>query len=624
MSPDDPSLSTTQKSLYLWRTYLRKQKKLLFFAVLAGGIAAASAGFGIPVIMEKVFPIVFGTKPMPEWIRVWLESRVSPEHFDALALWVTAASLPLIMLLKGSATYINVYLLSKAGLNVLEEMRTKVFSRLQRLPLSFHDKHKSGDLLSRLVHDTQYLQEGMLAVMNDLVIQPLTLLAAFGYLAYASWGNAQVPTFLLNMLIAMACVPIVKKAGTLMLKRTGKMFAGMGDITATIQENLASQRDIRAFCLEDKQAETLRGQIKLFFSMMMKMVLWRQAITPAIEIVSAFALAFSLYVGCSDGLTVEQFGAIAIALYYCYEPIKRLGVVHNTLRMNTLMMARINEVIYAEDRMPEPENPVALGRARGEVGFNHVEFAYDADNLVLKGIDLSVPAGQIVALVGPSGSGKTTFINLLCRFYDAGEGSVTIDGVDVRQIAKAELRDTVGLVSQHPVLFHMSIRENIRLGRQSASNDEVERAARLAFVDEFALKEADGYDRMIGEGGEGLSGGQRQRVSIARAFLKNAPIMILDEATASLDMTSEAKIQESLESLTEGKTTFVIAHRFSTIRMAHRILVFDQGRIVADGPHTSLYESSALYRDLYDKQMMKQLAAETEEQEETNRELCHA
>ena len=606
MSKDDPSQSVVQKSLYLWRTYLKSQKKALFIAVLAGGVAAASAGFGIPLIMEKVFPIVFGTKPLPDWIRGWLEARFSPDDLTELALWVTAASLPLIMLLKGVASYINVYFLSKAGLNVLEEMRMKVFSRLQQLPLSFHDKHKNGDLLSRLVYDTQFLQEGMLSVMNDLVIQPLTLLAAFGYLAYASWDSAQVPTFLANMLIAMACVPIVKKAGTLMLGRTGQMFAGIGDITATIQQNLSSQRDVRAFCLEEKEAETLRNQIKLFFSAMMRMVFWRQAITPGVEVVSALALAFSLYVGCSDGLTLEQFVAIAMALYYCYDPIKKLGVVHNQLKLNTLIMERINEVIYAEDKMPEPQNPATLGRARGEVAFNHVEFAYEPENPVLKRVDLVVPEGQIVALVGPSGSGKTTFINLICRFYDVVEGSVTIDGVDVRQIAKAELRDTVGLVSQHPVLFRMSIRENIRLGCQSASDEEVERAAQFAFVDEFALKEVEGYDRMIGEGGEGLSGGQRQRVSIARAFLKNAPIMILDEATASLDMTSEAKIQTSLESLTKGRTTFVIAHRFSTIRMAHRILVFDQGEIVADGSHSELYESSALYRDLYNKQMMKQ------------------
>lgn len=604
MSPDDPSLSLAQKTLYLWRTYLSNQKKTLFWAVFAGGIAAASAGFGIPTIMKEVFPIVFGTEPLPDFLKQRLEGWFPGVDLNSLALWVTAAALPLIMLLKGAASYANIYLLSKAGLGVLESMRLRMFARLQELPLSFHDKRKKGDLLSRLIHDTQYLQEGMLTVMNDLVIQPLTLLAAAGYLVYASWGNDIVPALLMNMLIAMACVPIVKKIGTMMLKRTAQMFAGMGDITATIQENLSSQRDIRAFCLEERQAESLREQIKRFFSAMMRMTLLRQTITPAVEIVSAFALAFSLYVGCSKGLTLTEFSAIAMALYYCYDPIKRLGMVQNQLKLNSVMMTRINEVLYAEDKMPEPVHPVSIGRPAGQIVYDRVEFSYEEGTPVLRDLSLEVSAGQIVALVGPSGSGKTTFINLLCRFYDVDSGSVKIDGVDVRDIANAELRDSLGLVSQHPVLFHMSILENIRLGRQGASDDEVLRAGHLAFVDEFVSQDSEGYNRMIGEGGEGLSGGQRQRVSIARAFLKNAPIMILDEATASLDMASEARIQESLDKLTKGRTTFVIAHRFSTIRMAHRILVFDQGRIVADGNHEGLYESSALYRDLYDKQIM--------------------
>ncbi len=604
MSPDDPSLSLAQKTLYLWRTYLSNQKKTLFWAVFAGGIAAASAGFGIPTIMKEVFPIVFGTEPLPDFLKQRLEGWFPGVDLNSLALWVTAAALPLIMLLKGAASYANIYLLSKAGLGVLESMRLRMFARLQELPLSFHDKRKKGDLLSRLIHDTQYLQEGMLTVMNDLVIQPLTLLAAAGYLVYASWGNDIVPALLMNMLIAMACVPIVKKIGTMMLKRTAQMFAGMGDITATIQENLSSQRDIRAFCLEERQAESLREQIKRFFSAMMRMTLLRQTITPAVEIVSAFALAFSLYVGCSKGLTLTEFSAIAMALYYCYDPIKRLGMVQNQLKLNSVMMTRINEVLYAEDKMPEPVHPVSIGRPAGQIVYDRVEFSYEEGTPVLRDLSLEVSAGQIVALVGPSGSGKTTFINLLCRFYDVDSGSVKIDGVDVRDIANAELHDSLGLVSQHPVLFHMSILENIRLGRQGASDDEVLRAGHLAFVDEFVSQDSEGYNRMIGEGGEGLSGGQRQRVSIARAFLKNAPIMILDEATASLDMASEARIQESLDKLTKGRTTFVIAHRFSTIRMAHRILVFDQGRIVADGNHEGLYESSALYRDLYDKQIM--------------------
>lgn len=606
MEPPDPSDSTFKKSIYLWHAYLKEHKKTILWAVLAGAVSAACAGFGIPVIIDKVFPIVFGKTPLPEPLKSWAEARFSAEDLAAYTLWGTVALLPLIMLLKGIAQFINVYLLSKIGLKVLEKLRLGIFTKLQELPLSYHEKHKRGDLLSRIIHDAQYLQDGMLNILNDLVIQPLTLLFAFSYLVYASFAEeSQVSTLLANMLLAMACVPIVKKLGSQAMKRAGKAMAGMGDITATIQENLASQREVRSFNLEKYQAENLQGQIRNFFNMMMRLILMRQIITPAVEIISAFALAFSLYIGTSRGITLTQFSAIAIALYYCYEPIKRLGVVHNIAKMTTVMLNRINNVLYAEDSLPEPASPIPLGRVRGDVSYSDVSFSYDGENTVLHHIDLGVPSGQIVALVGPSGSGKTTFINLLSRFYDVNEGSIKIDGIDVRDVANSELRNTIGLVSQHAVLFRGTIMENIRLGRPDATDEEVIRAARLAYVDEFVEQEEKGYDRMLGEGGEGLSGGQRQRVSIARAFLKNAPILILDEATASLDMTSEARIQASFKTLAEGKTTFIIAHRFSTIRMAHRILVFEEGRIVADGDHASLYTTSALYRELYDKQITK-------------------
>ena len=222
---------------------------------------------------------------------------------------------------------------------------------------------------------------------------------------------------------------------------------------------------------------------------------------------------------------------------------------------------------------------------------------------VLKDISVHVPAGQVVALVGPSGSGKTTFINLVCRFYDPDSGLVKLDGVDVRQISRADRTRNIGLVSQFAALFRASILENIRVGRPEASTEAVLTAARQARVDEFAESMPGGYDYMLGEGGSGLSGGQRQRVSIARAFLKNAPVLILDEATSALDMKSEAAIQKELEVLAQGHTTFVIAHRFSTIRMAQRILVFEEGRIIGDGTHSELYEKCALYRNLYDEQV---------------------
>ena len=605
-APLDAQSSTFKRYMYLWRNYLFSQRGIILIAVLAGALSAWAAGFGVPFVMNKMFPIVFGEAKLPPHLQVYVDRLVAPEHQSDVMLWVAASFLPCVVLFKGMMSFLNVYWLTKAGLRILENLRLQVFTRLQELPLAFHEKNKRGDLLSRFIHNTQFLQEGMLNVSNDLIIQPFTLLSALGYLVYASLENDQVPFLLMNMIVACLCVPLVKKLGSRMLSTARKMLSGLGDITSSLQENLTAQRDIRAFGLEQLQIKQLQGQIRNFFNVMMKMVFWQQAIRPAIEVMSALALAFSLYIGCTNGLTLTEFSALATALYFCYEPIKKLGAVQNSLRMTGAMIEGVNSIIFAEDTLPDPEHPVALPKAKGQVSFQNVSFSYDGKNTVLKDVNVEIEKGEIIALVGPSGSGKTTFINLLSRFYDVEAGSVRIDDIDVRDLSRDDLRTNIALVSQHPVLFKGTIKENIALGNPEKDENAVYEAGNLASVSEFTQEHPDGYDRELGESGEGLSGGQKQRVSIARAFLKDAPIIILDEATASLDMTSEEKIQQSLDSLTQGRTTFVIAHRFSTIRHAHRILVFEKGAIIAEGTHASLYESCALYKDLYDKQINTQ------------------
>lgn len=597
-----------KKSLFavyraFWRRYLASQKNMLLFAVFCGGVAAATAGFGLPMMMDKVFPVVFGEAELPEFLSSWIDGHIAPERIPIMTMWAAALAMPLLMLFRGIFSFTNSYLISKVGLEVLEKLRLQVFARLQELPLAYHDKRSRGDLMATTIYYTQMLQTNMMGITNDLVIQPLTLLAALGFLAWQACTSDEVGLLLLNLLLAGMCIPVVKKVGNRMLKRMREMLSGLNDVATVVTQNLAAQRDVRAFCLEKQQTDLLRGKIRLFVNAMFKMVAWKQALTPIIEILSVVALSVSLYLGVSGGISLTQFTAIALALYYCYDPIKRLGNVYNTMQIASTMFQGIDAVLLAEDEMPEPSDPVKLEKIRGDVVFDRVNFSYKKGVPVLRDIRVSVPAGQIVALVGPSGSGKTTFINLVCRFYDPDSGVVKIDGADLRQIARKDRTRIVGLVSQSPVLFKGTIRENIRMGKPSASDAEIEAAGELAAVDEIARERAEGYDRAVGEGGEGLSGGQRQRVSIARAFLKNSPILVLDEATASLDMLSEEKIQQSLDVLMHGRTTFIIAHRFSTIRRANRILVFEGGRIVADGSHEELYAKSALYKDLYDKQV---------------------
>ena len=601
-----PGNTRKERILYIWRNYVRYYKWMLFGSIAAGALSAWASGFGYPFMIKKVFPIVFGNEQLSPEFQAWLVRIVGEEHLHITMVWVAAAFLPFIVAVSGLAGFLNMYWLTAVGMKILERFRTKLYTKYQLLSLSYHEKHKSGDLLSRLMHDTQFLQEGILSTTNDLILQPMMMIGALGYLIYMSFQSAQFCMLMLNMILVGLCIVPIQKIGRSMLNQARKAQAGLGDITASLQENFSSQRDIRAYGMEETQIKTVRTQIKGFLSTMLNVVRWQNVLTPVVEIASAFAIGISLYVGSVNGLGVDDFIAIATAMYLCYEPVKKLGAVHNRLTMCMVGLDRINAILFEPDDLPDPEIPVPLTRCRGDIEFDHVKFSYDGEKAVMNDISLKIPAGQIVALVGPSGAGKTTFANLVCRFYDVTSGAIRIDGVDVRQYRKADLMRNISLVSQYPVLFRGTVAENIHIGNLSATRSAILDAGRRAAVDEIAKEDPNGYDRMIGESGEGLSGGQKQRVSIARAFLKNAPLLILDEATAALDMRSEARIQDQIDSLAQGRTTLIIAHRFSTIRNADRILLFEQGRIIADGNHAELYEKSALYRDLYDKQLMKQ------------------
>lgn len=599
----------------LLQKYLPPYKWLVVWGIVAGIVAAAASGFGLPVIVQKVCPVVFGEVPAPEWLTAYLADYVAPEDMPTFTLIASALIIPFVMSLRGIATYVNAYFLTRAGVGVVRGLRTDMFARLQWLSFSFHDRHQRGSLMTTIIQYTQNMQLQLVQVLNDVVVQPLTLMAAVAYLIYAAATNHESAVLLGNLLISCLCIPLVRYVGKVIVKKMRQALAGMNQITANVEESLTAQREVRAFNLEARQEQVLGDNIREFNKLLIRMAAWQSALSPAIEVVSALALAYSLYRGCGDGLTLEAFTAIATAFYFCYDPIKRLGTVANQCKMMSVMIDGFNELLHAKDETPEPEIPVTLPEpVKGEVDFENVTFAYDEENTVLHDLTVHVPAGDIVALVGPSGSGKTTFINLICRFYDPQSGCVKIDGVNVKDVSRAERTRSIGLVSQFAALFRDTITENIRVGRPSATDDEVRQAGDLACVTEFAEMKPEGYNLMLAEGGGGLSGGQKQRVSIARAILKNAPILILDEATSALDMKSEAVIQQSLENMAQSRTTFIIAHRFSTIRMAKRILVFNEGRIVADGNHEQLYESCMLYRSLYDEQL-KQATSNQERKE---------
>jgi ATP-binding cassette, subfamily B, bacterial MsbA len=334
----------------------------------------------------------------------------------------------------------------------------------------------------------------------------------------------------------------------------------------------------------------------------MKVAKYALSLSPAIEFISAVGIAVTFVYSYRVHLELESFLAIVFALFSCYEPVKKLGAISNELKRGAASLDRIEDILDAPTVIDDPADPVQVGRLQGAIEFRNVSFAYTKDKSVLSNVSIKIPPGAVCALVGPSGAGKSTFANLVPRFYDTGSGSITIDGIDLRAMRTVDLRRNIAIVSQEPVLFNDSIYNNILIGRPDATREEVECAARDAFAHDFIQTLPDGYQTIVGERGGQLSGGQRQRIALARAFLRQAPILILDEATSALDSESEAFIQRALAKLMRNKTVLIIAHRFSTIRDATMIMVFQDYRVVAQGTHADLYQSNRLYKSLYDGQ----------------------
>jgi subfamily B ATP-binding cassette protein MsbA len=552
--------------------------------LLCGLVYAASSGFGLPLVIKYLVPLVTTDDPPAGW-----------------ALLGILLCVPGVFLLRALGSFFNAYLIAYAGMYVLEQLRLQVFDRIQHLPLAFFQKNKVGDLMSRVLADTQQLQNAIVKVVDSLVKEPATLLSAGAYLVYLSVQDQDVTFILIALATIPACVLPIKAVGARILKKAGKAQAQAGQLNHVLNENLSSTREVRAYNLEERESDRFRAACHEFFRRMLKVVKYDKSLSPIIEVVSSLAIVFALYAAITREVDEGSLASILAALYMCYQPVKKLGAVSNTVRKAEASLNRLEYVLEADDSVPEPASPQALGRLSGRIAFENVSFSY-ADAAVLRQVSVEIAAGEAVALVGPSGAGKSTFVNLVPRFYDAVEGTVRVDVHDVRQVRKSELRAQIALVSQDAVLFSDTIAENIHLGRPGASMDEVRAAARMAHADEFIEELEDGYDTQVGERGSRLSGGQRQRISIARAFLKDAPIIILDEPTSALDAESEHQIQAALEELARGRTVLIIAHRFSTIQHADRILVFDAGRIAATGTHDELYRTNPLYRGLYDKQ----------------------
>jgi subfamily B ATP-binding cassette protein MsbA len=575
-------------------TYLKPVRKQFALGLGFGLISAAASGAGLPFIIQYLVPLV-----------------TSDDKPEGLKLILILSSIPAAFLLRSVGGFLNAYYMAYAGMHVLERLRIMVFEKIQQLPLAFFHKNNVGDLMSRVMGDTGQLQTALVKVVNSLVKEPATLVSALGFLIYLTISESEVAFMLIALATVPACVLPIRAIGTRILKKSRQAQQQAGELNNVLNENLSAVREVRAYNLETREINRFSAAVRKLFKLALKTIKYDKMLSPLIELTTAFALSFSLYVAVQRNIQPEVIAAILTALYMCYEPIKKLGGVSNTIRKAQASLDRLEYVLHTDDTVPEADNPKPLTAVTGEICFNNVTFAYD-NVVALNNVNVKIEPNQAIALVGPSGAGKSTFANLVPRFYDVIEGSVTLDGVDIRELSKAELRSQIALVSQESLLFSETIANNIRLSKPDATLEEVKEAARMAHAHDFIEAFEDGYETLVGERGSRLSGGQRQRIAIARAFLKDAPIIVLDEPTSALDAESEHQIQAALEGLSKGRTVIIIAHRFSTIQHADRIFVFDDGAIIAQGTHQELYQSNPLYTSLYDKQAKTALSANSE------------
>lgn len=567
--------------------FLKAVRKPLLGAIACGLIYGIANGAGLPLMAKEVFPRIFGEQA--ELLETW--------EIILIALW-----LPGVFLIRGVAGYFNAYLIQYSGVRVLEALRVEYFDKLQRLPLAFFSRGSSGDLIARGLGDTAQLQNTLIVISNEIIKQPATLVGAVGYLIYLAVTERGAAIVLLTLAIIPITVFPIRYVGRKLVDKARILQSQAGALTDRFAENLSARREVRAFGLERFEVERFRHQSRSMLRAQMKVAKYSLALAPVIEILSSIGIAITFVYAYRIRLPLDSFLAIVAALVVSYDPVKKLGALSNEIRRGEASLQRLEEVLNEPVAIADPEHPVSVERLKGSLTFDKVTFGYVPEEPALHDVSVEIPAATICALVGPSGAGKSTFASLVPRFYDVDSGAVRIDGIDVRDMRLADLRRNIAIVSQDPILFNDTIYNNLLFGRPDATREEVEDAAKAAFAHDFILSLPDGYDTMAGERGTQLSGGQKQRIALARAFLRQAPILILDEATSALDSESEAYIQKALKELMVGKTVLIIAHRFSTIRDASTILVFHDARIVAQGSHDALYASNALYKSLYDRQ----------------------
>jgi subfamily B ATP-binding cassette protein MsbA len=595
-------------------------KTRLFLGVLAGVISGlvaplliASVEFIVGVLFPQKNTDTTAAFSVPTWLpgfvqnwanlaQNWLaqvqQSLASGLHTHPSAVVALVAIIPVVMLLRGFFGYLNVYCLQWTAVRAVTDLRVKLFSHLLDLSAGFFSANRSGELISRIMNDTAALQNILGGATSVIVTAPVTLIGMLTYLFYR-----QPKLTGLSMIVLPVCMIPIAIFNRKIRHSSRVVQKQAAELTQVMNETFTGHRVVKAYNLEKTVVAQFRAATQQFNNHYMRIVRAAELPGPMIEFVGSFGVALVLLqMEYSTGakLNIKDFLGLVGGIFLMYQPMKSLTRLQNQFTQARAASERIFELLATANSVPEPAQPKPLRAAGAEIRFDHVNFSY-GEKSVLKDFDLRIQPGQLVALVGASGSGKTTVANLLLRFYDPQQGAILIGGTDLRDIATPDLRKQIAVVAQENILFNDTIRRNIELGRPGATEEEIIAAARHAYAHDFIM-EKKGYDTVVGEKGVLLSGGQRQRLAIARAVLKNAPILILDEATSALDTESERAVQAALDELMKGRTTICIAHRLSTILHADVIVVLDQGRIAETGRHEELIRRGGTYQKLYELQ----------------------